>query len=68
MTSPPKRIGRPPKLVKQINPQVQFGRREQADIDAIDAAAAAAGMSRAEWAWEVLLEAAKWQARRSEKK
>ena len=63
----PKRIGRPPKAVKEINPQVQFGRRAQCDIDAIDAAAAAAVMSRAEWAWEVLLKAAKRQLRKGSK-
>jgi hypothetical protein len=53
------KIGRPPKAVKEINPQVQFGRRPQADVDLVDAAAQAAGKSRAEWAWEILLRAAK---------
>ena len=58
---PTKKLGRPPKPPgsHQINPQIQFGRRCQADVDAVDAAAKAAGMGRAEWAWMVLLKAAK---------
>jgi len=55
------KLGRPPKEVKEINPQVQFGRRPQEDIDQVDAAAKLAGVSRAAWAWTVLLRAAKRQ-------
>lgn len=56
-----KKAGRPPKANKEINPQVQFGRRPQADVDLIDQAATKAGKNRAQWAWEVLLRAAKRQ-------
>ena len=53
------KLGRPPKAVKEVNPQVQFGRRCQEDIDLIDAAAKAAGQNRASWAWDVLLREAR---------
>ena len=56
-----KKAGRPPKETKQINPQVQFGRRSQADVDLVDQAAAAAGQTRAQWAWDILLRAARRQ-------
>lgn len=51
--------GRPPKATREVNPQAQFGRRPQADIDLIDEAAAKAGKDRAAWAWEILLLAAR---------
>ena len=59
-----KKVGRPRKAVKEINRQVQFGRRPQEDIDLIDAAAEEAGMTRAEWAWSVLLPAARRRTKR----
>lgn len=53
-----KRIGRPPKAEKEINPQVQIGRHPQDEIDLIDAAARASELSRSEWAWPILIKAA----------
>jgi hypothetical protein len=58
-----KKLGRPPKATKEINPQVQFGRHPQSEIDEIDAAARAANKTRAEWAWEKLLRAARREMR-----
>lgn len=57
------RLGRPPKAVKEINPQVQIGRHPQDEIDMIDEAAKAAGADRSNWAWAILLRAAKRQMR-----
>lgn len=53
--------GRPRKAIKETNPQIQFGRRPQADIDLVNAAAKKAGLTRAQWAWNILLKAAKRQ-------
>lgn len=55
--------GRPRKVVKEINPQVQIGRHPQDEIDMIDETAKAAGKTRSEWAWEKLLRAAKREKR-----
>ncbi len=55
--------GRPPKAVKEINPQVQVGRHPQSEIDEIDAAAGAAGKTRSDWAWPILLRAARRKAK-----
>ena len=56
------RLGRPPKAVKEINPQVQIGRHPQDEIDLIDAAAKAKGLTRSAWAWAILMRAAKREA------
>ncbi len=58
-----KKRGRPPKAVKEVNPQVQIGRHPQDEIDLIDEAAKAAGSDRSNWAWPILLRAAKRQMR-----
>ena len=47
--------GRPRKLVKEINPQVQIGRHPQAEIDAVDAAAAMAGKTRSRFVWDIVI-------------
>lgn len=52
-------MARPKKAIKEINPQIQFGRRCAEDVALVDAAAEAEGKSRAAWAWETLLRAAR---------
>lgn len=51
--------GRPRKAVSEVNPQVQIGRHPEDEIDAVDAAAKAAGKTRSDWAWEKLIVAAR---------
>ena len=53
------KLGRPPKAVKEINPQVQIGRHPQEEIDLIDAAAKAKELTRSAWAWAILIRAAR---------
>jgi hypothetical protein len=56
-----KRMGRPPKAVKEINPVRQVGRWTDEQWQLVQAAAKAADVSVAEWAREKLLRAAKRQ-------
>lgn len=65
MTTPKSKGGRPrkPAAERYVNPQVQFGRHPQEEIDLIDEAAKAAGKTRSAWAWKILLRAAKRQLR-----
>ena len=57
-TEKPRR-GRPPKLVKQINPVRQVGRWDDASWQKVRDAAAKRGLSVAAWARQLLLRAAK---------
>ena len=58
-----KKVGRPPKKVKEINPVRQIGRWPDDQWDLIRAAAEGSGVSVAEWAREILLRAAKRQVK-----
>lgn len=59
MDKPKKRIGRPPKAVKEINLVRQVGRWDDKSWGTIKRAAQKAGKSVAGWAREKLLRAAK---------
>ena len=56
-----KRIGRPPKRVKEINPVRQVGRWSDDQWELVQQAAERSGLSVAEWARGILLRAAKRQ-------
>lgn len=63
-----KKRGRPPKAVKETNPQVQIGRHPQPEIDMIDAASRKAkAPNRSAWAWPILMEAAEQELGKSRK-
>ena len=59
MEEKPAKIGRPPKLVKEINPVRQVGRWPDEQWDVIREAAKDSKLSIAEWARGILLKAAK---------
>jgi uncharacterized protein (DUF1778 family) len=54
-----KRMGRPPKAQKEINPVRQIGRWPDDQWELIQTAAERSGKSVAQWAREILLRAAK---------
>jgi len=58
------KLGRPPKAIKETNPQVQIGRHPQDEIDLIKQAIERSGAKHlSEWGWPILLDAAKKQLR-----
>ena len=59
MAKSKKRLGRPPKATKEINPVRQVGRWPDDQWELIRQAADRSGLSVAEWARQILLRAAK---------